>query len=403
MKIVILAPTHRSFISRHLTTYSENELPEGYFGAPIIGLIISELLNLGHEVVSITTTPTSNGKFDVKEFSFNKFKWIVVPARKNSFKFNGRHFGRMVDFFFVERQLLKRAVLREEPDFIHAHWSYEFAGCLSGIQIPHLITVHDNAYEVFRYCKTLYRFLRLVMSEVVLRNVRFASTVSPYMEAYVKKRCGEVMLIPNPAEFKYDFGAIQEMVRKKVENLGNPKLIMVMNGWSEVKNGKSAFIAFKLMLIEYPNATLHIFGHGSESKGVAEACATALDVHGIFFHGPVDNATLLRHMEDSHVLIHPSREESFGVVLIEAMSLGVPTVGGDTSGAVPWVIGNPQLLANILKPDNIKNTIVKLIENPGEYFRISLSCYENTLKRFSVESVVKSYNAYYYEIIKKWS
>jgi glycosyltransferase involved in cell wall biosynthesis len=402
MKIVLLAPSHRSFIAKYLPYHQEELLPYGGYGAPFVGLLISELLARGHEVVSITTSMAIDHDYDVKEFCHGKFKWIVVPERKHSVRFNKRRLGRIVDLFSLERGLLREAVLRENPDFVHAHWSYEFAGCLKGIDIPHLVTVHDNAFEVFRYTRTIYRLLRLVMSELYLRRIKFASTVSPYMERYVRNRCVNVLVIPNPTVFNHNEQAVQQMIQRKVESLDSPKLIIVMNGWDRRKNGNTAIRAFSLIKEEFPNATLNVFGSGAEAGGGADNFANTLKLSGIKFHGPVDHSTLLTYMSNSHVLIHPSREESFGVVLIEAMAVGVPAIGGHSSGAVPWVIENPELLTDILNPEDIKQCVINLISNPIKYSENSYECYNRSLSRFSLSNVVNLYTEYYDVIIQKW-
>lgn len=403
MKVVILAPSHRSFISKYLPQCDESLLPEGYSGAPFIGLLIGEFLHRGIEVIAITTTPSCEADSSVKEFTNSMFKWIVIPARKHAFRFNGRKFGRMIDFFSIERSLLKVAVKAQQADFIHAHWSYEFAGCLKGINTPQLVTVHDNAFEVLRYNANIYRFLRLVMSEYILRDVRFASTVSPYMEKYVKNRCRAVKVIPNPTSLNMESVDVYKSISDKAKCLNSPTLIMVMNGWDKRKNGSTALAAFKLISTEFPNAKLSVVGQGAESDGPASAHAKSLKMKNVTFHGQVSHSALISQINGSHFLIHPSREESFGVVLIEAMAQGVPPIGGKTSGAVPWVINNGKLLTDIQSPVEIKRTIVNLINNDSEYRDISLECYYNTLNRFSKTNVADLYIKYYSKIIQEWS
>jgi glycosyltransferase involved in cell wall biosynthesis len=402
MKIVLLAPSHRSFISQYLPNQQEESLPYGSYGAPFIGLLITELLARGHEVISITTSTAVNHEYTVKEFTHKKFKWIVVPERKHSVRLNGRQLGRIVDLFSLERRLLREAVLKVHPNIVHAHWSYEYAGCLKGLDIPHLVSVHDNAFKVFRYMTNLYRFLRLIMSEIYLRRIKFASTVSPYMEEYVRRRCENVKIIPNPTVLKYSEDAVQEMIKLRVKSLSSPRFIMIMNGWSKLKNGDAALSAFKIIKEKFPKATLHVFGSGAESDGAAAEHAKVLAPSGVTFYGVVDHSTLLDYIAGCHLLIHPSLEESFGVVLIEAMAVGVPAIGGKFSGAVPWVIDNPSLLTNVLNPEDIQVTVTKFIVNPVVYSRTALDCYSKTVNRFSLSKVVDLYTGYYKIIIEKW-
>jgi hypothetical protein len=196
MHIVILAPSDRSFIIKFFPDLDEEKLPVGYSGAPFIGTVISELLEKSHQVTAITTSVAINNDYEVKRFTRGNFSWIVVPARPRSFRRNGKKRGRMLDFFAYEVKQMSKEVQAIQPDFIHAHWSYEFAGAALKSVFPSLVTVHDNAFKVLIYFRNAYRFGRMLMGELNLKKVRFASSVSPYMETYVKRNIKELRIIP---------------------------------------------------------------------------------------------------------------------------------------------------------------------------------------------------------------
>ena len=103
MHIAILAPSHKSFISNFLQNYNQSDLPEGYFGAPFIGTLISELLLRNHTITAITTTVAIDGDYSIKQFVNGNFTWILIPARPRSIAFNGFRLGRILDFYFFEQ------------------------------------------------------------------------------------------------------------------------------------------------------------------------------------------------------------------------------------------------------------------------------------------------------------
>jgi glycosyltransferase involved in cell wall biosynthesis len=55
------------------------------------------------------------------------------------------------------------------------------------------------------------------------------------------------------------------------------------------------------------------------------------------FHGHVDEAALLRFYAACHMLVVPSRFESFGLIAIEAMRFGKPVIAADVGGLVEIV------------------------------------------------------------------
>jgi glycosyltransferase involved in cell wall biosynthesis len=402
MKIAILAPSHKSFISHLLPNIDADDLPEGYNGAPFIGILIKELLSLGHEVVAITTTVAIDNDYTVKEFFADRFKWIVVPARKHSIRYNSGKLGRIVDFYALERKLMGKVVIDNHPDFIHAHWSYEFAGAAISTKLPCLVTVHDNAFQVAKYFKNAYRLGRLLMSEWLLRKVRFASTVSPYMVSYVQARCKTVRVIPNPVLIYSSVTEVMAKIEKRATGINAPKIVMILNGWDKRKNGKVGLEAFELIKTVLPESSLHLYGNGTEIGGLAYQDCKKIATKGVFFHGSVTHNVLLSEISSANVLMHTSLEESFGVVLIEAMSQGIPAIGGEKSGAVPWVIDNPDLVVDVRNPLVIKEKMIQLFENQESYEKTAIKCYNNTLSRFSAKVVVQNYVSYYNEILKKW-
>jgi glycosyltransferase involved in cell wall biosynthesis len=401
MKIVLLAPSHKSFISNFLPNVIYDELPEGYFGAPFVGTIIQELLSKNHIIIAITTSIAINGDYSIKKYKYNNFTWIVVPARPRSISMNGRKLGKIVDFFSFEQKNMIAAIQGVRPDFVHAHWSYEFAGAAVKSGYPCLVTVHDNAYQVFRYFKNIYRFGRLLMSEKNLRKVKFASTVSPYMQRYVNNRCEFVKVIPNPTVVNLQTEDIEKMVNSKMDTLLAPRILMINNGWDARKNGKVGLQAFQAFQKIVPGASLHLYGGGSEVNGLAYRDAAKLGVENIFFNGPIPYHQLIEVIKESHLLVHPAKEESFGLVLIEAMSYGVPTIGGHKSGAVPWVIQEKQLLVDVSKPQAMTDKMIEILVDAILYKKIALGCYNNVANRFSSYAVVDSYLDYYQQILAK--
>jgi len=403
MHIAILAPTHKSFIANFLPNVNSEELPEGYFGAPFIAILIKEFLEQEHFVTAITTSPAINGDYTIKKFIHQNFTWMVVPSRPHSLRFNNMKLGRMVDFYALEQKNMVKLIKQANPDIVHAHWSYEFAGAAVKSGYPYLVTTHDNAFQVLRYFKNLYRLGRLIMSEFILRKVKYASTVSPYMLNYVRNRCQYVKLIPNPVVIRFQKDEIEALVRTKINTLNIPRILMINNGWDARKNGKIGLLAFKELQKSIPNATLHLFGTGSEENGLAQQDANFLGVEHVYFNGAVSYHKISEELKMAHLLIHPSLEESFGMVLIEAMAYGVPAIGGIKSGAVPWVLNQADLLVDVTKAPQMASKMLEVLTTDILYKNLALQCYHNAAERFSSNAVVATYLKYYQHILANLS
>jgi glycosyltransferase involved in cell wall biosynthesis len=64
--------------------------------------------------------------------------------------------------------------------------------------------------------------------------------------------------------------------------------------------------------------------------------------------------------------VHPSLEESFGMVIVEAMAAGVPVVAGRRSGAPAWLLegGSAGLLVDVTSDEAIAGAMLRLVEGP---------------------------------------
>ena len=111
------------------------------------------------------------------------------------------------------------------------------------------------------------------------------------------------------------------------------------------------------------------------------------------FLGPTPRADVLARMADADLFVHPSREESFGSVLVEAMAQGTPVVGGRESGAVPWVLdgGRAGVLADVEKPDLLAGDLLGLLRDPVRWDHFSTSGRRISKQRFSLSEVAPAY------------
>ena len=126
-------------------------LPKGQPNAPLIGVLIGELLRQGHKVSAFTTDPSLFPDSGIVKASGDNFDFYVCPERPRAWRFNKNLPGRAVNGFAYEKEQLLKAINLAQPDIIHAHWTYEFALAAIKSGLPHLITCHDAPAVILRY------------------------------------------------------------------------------------------------------------------------------------------------------------------------------------------------------------------------------------------------------------
>lgn len=311
------------------------QLPPGYPGAPLTSVLIRELIGLGVRVTAVTTSVEGVTAADVFRAEGNNLSLRVVPSRRRAWRPNGWYPGRAIDFFAQERKLLARVLASSGAEVIHAHWTYEFALASQQAGIPALVTCHDAPQVILGYSRSPYRVVRYLMAIRALRAAKRLTAVSPYMcEKVQRYTATPIHCVPNPVA-PY---VIQAAGARK--HPPTRRIAMVCNGWGKLKNPLVALRAFAVFRSKVREAELHLFGQGFGQGDAGYRRIRSLGLEGgVTFHGAMRHAALIDTLQTMDVLLHPALDESFSVVVAEAMALGLPVVAGKSSGAVPWVMG----------------------------------------------------------------
>ena len=167
----------------------------------------------------------------------------------------------------------------------------------------------------------------------------------------------------------------------------------MVNGWEKRKNSGNALLAFKALQQRHPQAVLWAIGNAFEPDSEAtDFCRLHnIDTANIVFYGLIRYAEVLEKLAQSTLVLHTSLEESFGMVLAEAMSYGVPVVAGKASGAVPWVVQDGGLLVDVTKVDEVVAAVDQLLSDPVLYTQLSENAIRAVKTRFSIETIAGQY------------
>lgn len=355
-------------------------LPEGLGGTPVTQLVLA-LLQAGHAVHAVTVAED-----------------VDSPLRLDGPRLRldvGRHraHGRTRDAYRAERRFLAAALRDGKPAVVHAHWTYQYALGALASGLPTLITVRDWAPTILRLQPDAFRAVRFGMNAVTFLRGRWFSVTSPYMQRRVQALSRRpVEIVPNAigaARFSSGPPAVRRQVRV---------LLAVNNGFQPRKNVPVLLRAFASLLARHPGTSLRLAGAGFEPDGPAQrwAAPRRLD-RGVEFLGPVPNAAVPALMDEADVFVHPALEESFGLVLVEAMARGLPVVGGRGSGAVPWVLagGTAGLLADVRSPDGLAAALDGLMGDHPARAALGEAGWRRADAEFRVDRVVQRYLALY--------
>ena len=126
--------------------------------------------------------------------------------------------------------------------------------------------------------------------------------------------------------------------------------------------------AFSPVKKNYPESRLILVGHCRKDQGVYLKAKQNNLLSGVEFKGMLSRQELMTCIDESTCLVHPAVEETFGNTLIEGMARCIPVIGGDHSGAVPYVLdeGNCGILCDISSAQSLSKAMLKTIEEKSD-------------------------------------
>jgi len=292
---------------------------------------------------------------------------------------------RAKDLFARERAAIERLLRSSGAELVHAMWTYEFAWAAQSDGRPAVVTAHDAPLTVLRQMRDSYRAVRTAMAYMTRARIRHLTAVSPYLADRWRREMlyrGPITVIPN-------------MVLNPPNSSGSRALersLLDISDAGRSKNIPALIEAFALIRRERPQLILDLVGPGLGGTGeIAQWARTAGQADGVRFRGVLDRAGVAAALAGACVFVHPSREESFGLSIVEAMAAGVPVVAGGTSGAVPWVLGGTGLLVDVDKPKEIADAVRNLLDDSSLSADLAAQARQRALETFSPEIVADAY------------
>ena len=314
---------------------------------PVSDLAIT-LIELGHEVTVIGIVRTADSVMSIK--TQNGAKLIYVLGRRQEKL-------KAITFYSTERKSILSQIAAAKPDVVHAHWTYEYALAAQDSGLPHVITVHDEPWEILRDFRNLYFFLRLLIAiRVRLRNSENFVFVSEYMHTLWNQRW-----------FVTDGEVIPNMNRLSIaESDESARLdhVMAVGNTNRRKNIRGLLAAWQMVLLTNPNLRLHLVGPGlGAGDSLAKEFDSKFEYGQVTWHGSIDRRKLSDLYSRCKVLVHPSRHESFGLIYLEAFAGNLGVIAFAKSGSAKEVLGDAGLILKDCSPKSLSDAILDLTSN----------------------------------------
>ncbi len=184
-------------------------------------------------------------------------------------------------------------------------------------------------------------------------------------------------------------------------------------GRLESRKGADTFLeAVALLLPELPDVTFTLVGRddivNENRRTYREEFELATDADKrkgrVFFRGVVPDEELDRYYAGCDVFVAPSRHESFGLILLEAMREAKPVIAGEVGGMREVVEheGNG-LLVPAGDAQALAEAIERLVESPSLRARYGRRSRELFVEKFTSERMAEGYERFYAGLLRESS
>jgi L-malate glycosyltransferase len=285
-------------------------------------------------------------------------------------------------------------------DLLHVHYAVPHAVCallakqMLGNQIKVVTTLHGTDITVLGHDESLKDLIRLGINESdavtavsldLIQETHRALDITRNIDLtynFVDKR---VYYPRDISELRDDFASPDE------------KILMHISNFRPVKRVSDVIDIFARVSARLP-ARLLLVGEGPDLPKIQAKIVEMGLENRVRFLGKQDDIAQVISMAD--LLLLPSEKESFGLVALEAMACGVPTIGSMTGG-IPELIqhGKTGFLAPIGDTAAMADYAITLLSDEHKAMQFRQACLERACEGFNKDKITRQYEDIYYRVL----
>ncbi len=283
-------------------------------------------------------------------------------------------------FRFINNEIWKYG----KPDIIHSHLAYP-AGFLGTIiqkrkKIPNVLTEHTWISKYFR------SWVHKQCVLYTLKNAAAVVSVSNALMDNIGNYCKRsIAVVPNVIDV--DRFKISEKTKKGKINIG------LLGGLGNYRKGLDILLK-AISILNDKDFLLHIGGDG-QLLGHFKNMAKELMVEDrCKFYGGLQPSEILEFYSSIDLFVLASRDETFGVVIIEAMACGIPVIATKCGGPEEIITDDTGILVDKEDPEALARAISFMADNMSSYNSVQIRkyAYEKYGKAAFVENITKLYH-----------
>ncbi|HEX78079.1 MAG TPA: glycosyltransferase family 4 protein [Dehalococcoidia bacterium] len=256
---------------------------------------------------------------------------------------------------------VKSLLAREHFDILHIHEPFTPMLPITVVRLASEPKV--GTFHAFHGKPRGYALFKPVLSRWFRRLAACTAVSRPALDFVSRHFPGNYEIIPNGI----DLGRFHSEVLPIPELCDGKRNILFVGRPEKRKGLKYLLRAYRELKREFPDLRLLVVGPGTHLRQRYERLAQKYHLEDVVFTGYVSDADLPRYYRSAEVFCAPATgQESFGIVLLEAMAMGTPVVATNIDGyASVMEHGVQGLLVPPRREEALAQAIATLLDNPA--------------------------------------
>lgn len=279
---------------------------------------------------------------------------------------------KAIKLYYLKKVRIKKTIKELESDYLITTRLYETKKVNKLLRKKNIVKIHtEHNYPTRKYRRKLLKHTKNYDKIVV---------VNKEIENIYKKEIGQkVDYIPN---------FINEVSPKKSKL--TDKNIIAVGRLSKEKGFLDLIEIMSIVVKQDPSITLTLVGDGTEKHKIIKKIKDLHLEKNVILTGYLNQYEIEEKMINSSIYAMTSIKESFGLVLLEAMNIGLPIIGFDSSSGARDLLKDTGILIKERNKEEFANKIINLLNSKKELQELSKKSKEK-VSNYTTEKIKKDW------------
>lgn len=315
----------------------------------------------------------------IENFEFRGVTVSFIPLMRfpnfRSIDFKSYTIPTALGFFSIIKGLIQRkSSVVHLHGFCHPIVDLTALACIF-MRKKYILTCHGipKTPEMHFPLKTFYNAYLSTIERIVVRKASAVTLVSPFL----KKQCirkklvnSNMTVVPNGPSKNLEGNPKIIKSIEKTYGLKNKRIIFAIGRISHSKGFQFLVDAMQDVVRKLPDAVAIIAGEGAYKDCLADLVGIKGLSENVKLVGWISEESKAALYERSEIVVFPSIEEPFGIVILEALTKGKPIVAFDTESTLGVLRKGSSLLVPVGDSKKLAQAIISLLTDSELYRKL---------------------------------